>query len=259
MDISFSKKLAVDRDELFDDLEKLIIRKKRLDLVANMLIGLVEENLIFYYLSDIPYSRELFRDRKELKKKALYFISNNFKNILTLINDKNLDKKVAYDLIYLLAIYLKIYNEVEAKNFLELAFVSLDRYFLTNDSKMVVNLLCRFDLECLGVKAGIFDECQKEPFNKVIEVLEKSNYQLYYELSTINRFKNKEEVDLNRLKQEANDILDNLSLYNREQIYTLIESCLERKKINLDNNLQSQTITQTQNIIYSDFDKIDKN
>jgi len=251
LDISFSKKLAVNRDELFSDLERLIVKKERLDLVANLLIGLVQEDLIFYYLSDIPYSKELFKNKEELKEKALYFINKNFKNFLTLINDKSLDKKVADDLIYLLAIYLKLYYKVEAKNFLELAFVSLDRYFLTNDSKMVVDLLCRFDLECLGRKAGIFDECKKEPFAKIKKVLEDSNYTLYYEISTINRFNNKEKVDLDKLKQEANTLLDSLSLHNREQIYTLIESCLDRKKINidLDKNLQNQTITQTQNII----------
>ena len=67
------------------------------------------------------------------------------------------------------------------------------------------------------------------------------------------------ECPLDKLKQEANTLLDSLSLHNREQIYTLIESCLARKKIeiDLDNNLQNQTITQTQNIdiIQSDIGK----
>lgn len=255
---SITRRLAYESSDIFRELAADFEGRKKLDFSLNLLSGVLEQNLPYYYLSDLPNHSQLIQKRKALQEEALGFLHREVSLLLSLLSDETIKSEQLEKLFYLLAKYLPEAG-VSFREYLRFGLVTLELASRGTARSLPRQALCRYDLAPTAQYYGIDLECGKAPYPELLKRLQESldAYTRLYLLLThearILYLRHHEALpSYDPLLVES--LLSSLPLSNPEALRTALEQSARRPdplaaSENIANESQSisrsQTITQT--------------
>ena len=159
---TLTRRLAFHSSDIFEELEKYIIEKKRLAFALNLLGGLLEKNLPHYFLSDLPHHKRLLENRQALREKALLFLKKNARLLSSLLLDEGIEESLKSKLFYLLAKYL-VKTDVSFKEILRFSLISLELSLRDELDNLPKQALCRYDLTPVAKELALELDCSDRP------------------------------------------------------------------------------------------------
>lgn len=258
---SLTRRLATQDPTIFEGLRHDLEGREKLEFSINLLMGLLEEDLPYYYLSDLPNHTQLIKQRSRLKAKALRFAEENIATLLTLLDDKKALTAQRESLFYLLAKYLPKMS-LSLREHLRFILITLELAREGFAGKLPAQALCRYDLAPLAQSCALTIDCSgKAPYPELLKRLREAGDEyarLYLLLTREARILYLQQHErLPDYKPElVESLLSSLSLANPEALRTALEHCAKRpdpletsgrSKSDRRSISQEQTITQTMN------------
>ena len=148
--------------DIFEELEDYIVGKKRLAFALNLLGGLLEKNLPYYFLSDLPYHKMLLENREALREEAFRFLKQNARLLSSLLLEEEIDESLRSKLFYLLAKYL-VKTDVPFKEIFRFALISLELAHRNELGRLPGQALCRYDLTPVAEELALRLDCSERP------------------------------------------------------------------------------------------------
>lgn len=259
---SITRRLAYESGDIFRELAAHFEGRKKLEFSLNLLSGLLEEDLPYYYLPDLPNHSQLLKQQNALKQQALIFLQQHSGVLFVLLLDEKIDKQIKENLFYLLAKYLPEV-ELSFREYLRFGMIILEFAQQKLAGDLPVQALCRYDLEPLAKHFGIDIHCsQKPPYPQLTKRLKepKDDYaRLYLLLTREARILHLQEHGRlppydSVLAELAESLIHSLPLSNPEAVRTALEQCARRpdplsqsgeRSSRSQSISKSQTITQT--------------
>jgi len=170
---SITRRLAYfEGSDIMDELSRNIRERRRLDYTLNLLGGMLEESLPYYFLPDLPHHHRLNRQKKALKSAALRLLEKDIGEIFLFLLDENVEEEARRYLFFLVAKNL-VKTALSFKEYLLFAAVMTELASSKDLAPIARQGLCRYDLEPLGESSGIDEiDCSKKlPYPELLKAL----------------------------------------------------------------------------------------
>ena len=170
---SITRRLAYfEGSNIMDELAKNIRERKRLDYTLNLLGGMLEESLPYYFLSDLPHHYRLIEKKEDLKRAALSLMEEEIDEIFLFLLDENVEAEARRYLFFLVAKNL-VKTTLPFEKYLLFAAVMTELASSHELGPIARQGLCRYDLKPLAESSNIHEiDCSKKlPYDELLKAL----------------------------------------------------------------------------------------
>jgi len=227
MDNSITRELVYRSENVFEEIKINLSERKKLEFTVNLFLGLIEKNLIYYYLSDLPNYYKLNEKKEDFHTKALMFLEHNIDIFFELLIDTK-EPTIQENLFYIVAKYLPK-TQLSFEKYLQFIFITLSLLKQTKKS-LYKQAVCRYDIETLAkTYCNIDINCKNRfPFEEIKNKLQEPDddyKKIYLSLSDKAKIlylsKNEElpQIDDNKLQE----LFNKLPLSIEEELKLAIE------------------------------------